>query len=49
MTKNNELYAQEFYLAPECCIMSLHEDSAICETSYNGDIEPGQGIDWGII
>ena len=37
---------QEVYIAPACSLLPFYSDAAICETSYDGAIEPGTGVDW---
>lgn len=37
---------QEIYIAPACSMLPFYSDAAICETSYDGEIEPGTGVDW---
>lgn len=47
MTYTSDYRTQEAYLAPVYEILSL-ETLAICQTSLTGgEIEPGEGFDWG--
>ena len=49
MTYTSEYRMQEAYLAPVHEILSL-EIQAICQTRLTGgEIEPGEGFDWGKI
>ena len=47
MLKLTKEKMQEVYIAPACSMLPFYSDAAICETSYDGEIEPGTGVDWG--
>lgn len=49
MTKLNVNCSREEYLAPVSSQLVLFEDQAICETSFGGGIDPGEGMDWGTL
>ena len=47
MINYNQSCSRDKYLAPAGSLLSLYEDTAVCDTSFPGaDIEPGQGLDW---
>ncbi len=48
MSKLLYVKMQEAYQAPVCVELPFFADAAICETSFTGgEIDPGQGVDWG--
>ena len=48
MIKNNEFRRSEAYRAPECEVLAMYGGQAVCETSFSdGEIDPGEGMDWG--
>ena len=46
MLKLTKEKMQDAYIAPACSLLPFYSDAAICETSYDGEIEPGTGVDW---
>ena len=49
MVKNKDLQVSDVYYAPECLVLAI-EGQEICETSFNGgEIQPGEGSDWGTL
>ena len=48
MSKLFNVNGQESYVAPACVELPFCAEAAICQTSLTGgEIEPGQGVDWG--
>jgi hypothetical protein len=50
MSKFMNVTTQDAYVTPASVVLPFFAEAAICETSLNGgEIDPGEGVDWGTL